>query len=267
MAKSVPIKRGDVYFIPPIPGYSESLRELPAVTTILDEVKKEAITNWKIRSTAEFCYANPGATMREAFGAQYKKSGEATLRGKTVHSWIQAYEKGAPLAPEELPEDIRPYGLAFEKYVDRFHPRSLQLGETLANLTYGYGGTLDSLLVDASGRTMLVDWKTGKAIYPEHRWQLSAYRRAEWILVREGIETIAYPMPKVDGAMIVLLKPDGGFAIEEFADDFETFLAYKHIWHTRYSGGKPCPDSCFCHRMFAPDLKIVEEVAADVVGG
>lgn len=266
MSKTIPIKRGDYYFVPPIPGYSDEMRRLPSVTKILDEAHKEALTNWAVRETAKFCFENPGAGMKEAMGSRWRSSGQASLRGKTIHSWIEAYEKGAQLDVEDLPEDHRPFGQAFEKYVATFKPHVLHLEMNVANITHGYGGTLDALQIDASERTLLVDYKTGKAIYPEMRWQLSAYRRAEWLLRREGIETIAYPMPKIDGAMIILLKPDGNFAVEEMADDFETFLAYKHVWYQRW-GDEPCPPSCFCQNMaFFMEL-YAKGVAADVGGG
>lgn len=274
MAKTIPIKRGDHYFVPPIEGFSDEMRAVPSVTTILKEVTKEALTNWAVAETAKFAFANPGASLKEAMGARWRSSGQAAVRGKTIHSWIEAHENGAELVPEDLPEDVRPFGIAFEKYVNTFKPHVVHLEMPVANLTHGYGGTLDALQIDASERTLLVDYKTGKAIYSaEQKWQLSAYLHAEWLLRREGVQTIAYPMPKVDGAMIILLKPDGNFAVEEVADDFSTFLAYKHVWYQRWSDEGDCPNTCFCKHLEAItrdvqlDRMAQESEVTNVLGG
>ena len=45
----------------------------------------------------------------------------------------------------------------------------------------GYGGTLDLLAYDETGRTVLADVKTGRSVYSETRLQLLAYGEAALI--------------------------------------------------------------------------------------
>jgi hypothetical protein len=65
-----------------------------------------------------------------------------------------------------------------------------------------YAGTLDAV-VKIGGRTLLVDYKTGKDIYPDVALQLAAYAHAEYVLLADGTSV---PMPAVDGAFALHLR-------------------------------------------------------------
>lgn len=55
------------------------------------------------------------------------------------------------------------------------HIAMVQQEISLVSEQYQYGGTLDAIGINTSGRHVLLDWKTSKNIYPEFQMQLAAY--------------------------------------------------------------------------------------------
>ena len=97
--------------------------------------------------------------------------------------------------------------------------------EPLVSDEMQYGGTLD-MYCKLDGVHTLLDFKTGKALYPEHTYQLAAYRE---LLTEQG-----YP---VERCMILRIGRDmgEGFEVHEGKDMDTAFAIFRHllgIYHT-----------------------------------
>jgi RecB family exonuclease len=85
-------------------------------------------------------------------------------------------------------------------------------------------GTMDMLAV-INGKQVIVDVKTGKDIYKEASYQLTAYAD----MLREAGQTVD------DIAVLLLItgqdgEPTGKYKFETLEEDMETFLAVKRLY-------------------------------------
>lgn len=233
-----PLKRGSAYFLP------GSDHPLVSVTTVLNEIaKQETIGRWKAKVAAEFAFANPEASLEEAVNEPDAVRDDAASRGKTIHSWVEAYIKGAPLDPEKVSDKFRGYATGFVAWVEAWKPEFLHSEVAVFNLDYEYAGTCDAIVRDHQGRTLLIDLKTNN-YYDEWSFglQASAYLHTDFILT--GPDRQPIDLPPIDTTAIVHLKKDGGLLYRELPDHFHSFIAYLHIF--RAKRGEPCVDACWC---------------------
>jgi hypothetical protein len=104
---------------------------------------------------------------------------EAASHGTLVHGLAALVVQGLPSIPmgDEGPTQAQMDAFTdwYEHYVEAVHAVELPV----ANFAYRYAGTLD-LLVRLKGdkRPTLVDIKSGKALWPEMRYQTGGYRGA-----------------------------------------------------------------------------------------
>ena len=102
--------------------------------------------------------------------------------------------------------------------------------QTIFNDTWAYAGTVDGYLVrEVEGETeplwSMVDWKTGKALYPDYALQMVAYLMAEWAAVQvspsQWAQHVIPSMP--EGGWVVRLGRDGKY-------DARRVLLSKRLW-------------------------------------
>jgi hypothetical protein len=228
---------------------------LPSVTTILEVIAKPALGPWYAKEERRAFEAamlevlsKPGArdpeyvlaAVAEAVSgvkAADRARQQATTIGTAVHAGIEWHlrtqlEEDAGLPPR-LPEAAV---WAVESWKD--WARSVAL-EPLAieRVVYcsdcGYAGTLD-LYARVQGLLTLLDWKTGRAIYPEAFLQNVAYRHAAARLDLPVEQGLIVRLPKVlnDPAWEVMAVPD--------ALGLEDFLAALRLWRwQRRMAGRP----------------------------
>lgn len=104
---------------------------------------------------------------------------EAAAYGKSIHAALAAYCRGDRLLPLDMPEAWWATVEAGRRWIDENIDEVYAVEEPVASLTYGYAGTPD-LYGRRIGRKSpcVVDWKTPRNLYPSHRAQTAAYRRA-----------------------------------------------------------------------------------------
>jgi hypothetical protein len=115
----------------------------------------------------------------------------------------------------------------FDRFLNTYEP-TFEVGMAEAsvfNRAQRYAGTLDAL-GSIDGRRLLFDWKSGKSVYPEVALQLAAYRHAEFIGMPDGSE---FPMPAVDGAVVLHLPPDGNAVLQEVDCGDEVFTMFQFV--------------------------------------
>jgi hypothetical protein len=155
---------------------------LLSVTRVLSIIAKPKVSAWAMDLMARHILDNysPGMSpeemarlTQEARGAHLQESRRATGAGSEVHRWIEALLRGEP---RELPED--PSSLkAIRAFIEwwREEKREVLLAEEIvAHPELLYAGKVDLVLGDGT----LVDFKTSKALYPEHELQLGGYALA-----------------------------------------------------------------------------------------
>lgn len=96
---------------------------------------------------------------------------DAADLGTLVHSLIEQEMKGVR---PEIPKQAEASLLAFYEWRDAFQLKSTDSEVALVSEKYRYGGTIDYPAI-VSGRRVILDLKTSKGVYPDHRIQLSAY--------------------------------------------------------------------------------------------
>ena len=120
--------------------------------------------------------------------------------GSDVHVVVDNFNRGLPL---EITQDTAPYVAQYAAWLRNRNVEIVASEFYTINATIGFGGTLDAI-ARIDGELCLVDWKTGKP-KDSQRLQLAGLSMAEWY-GDKGKD--AEPMPKIETAYIVLLRPD-----------------------------------------------------------
>ena len=201
-------RRGEFYWIDNVPYIS--------VTNILKVIAKPALRYWFGGEVYNAMIEDPSLSRKEALAAPWRKTKSAQERGSAVHSLVETWKTTGQVVG--LTGPYREYALAFSKWLDATGANIKEHERTVVSKKYGYAGTLDAI-VDINGKTLVMDVKTGKDLYPEVHLQLSAYRLA---LSEQGVET--------DGTCALLLREDGTFKFEYGTDKSKGFLAALYLF-------------------------------------
>jgi hypothetical protein len=141
-------------------------KRVASVTTILNILAKPALMHW-----AWQCGCN---------GKDYRKERDAKADiGTGIHEYILCHHKKAtPLLTDYTRAEVDQIENGFLKYLEweREHPLEeiIMVEKPLTSEIYQFGGTPD-LVARHNGSVILVDYKSGKGIYDEYRYQLAAY--------------------------------------------------------------------------------------------
>jgi hypothetical protein len=73
---------------------------------------------------------------------------------------------------------------------------------------------------------VLIDYKTGKGVYPDVALQLSSYRYAEFIGAPDGSEI---PMPEVEACVVLHIPEQGEYELVEVEAGPEIFQAFLFV--------------------------------------
>jgi hypothetical protein len=195
-------------------------------------------------------------TMETRLGKQ--KAGERELAkagqiGTQVHGLIE-YSLKVKLCqkaePPPLISDKAAWAFAcYEKWAKQVNLTPIYIEQTVYSVTHGYAGTMD-LYAEIDGKATVVDFKTGKAVYPEAHLQNAAYRFA----LREmghgdAIQGIILRLPKNE------VDPDPEAVIcDPEAESLEAFLTAKKLWEWTQAKdkwlaerGSGYPGACMTH--------------------
>ncbi len=179
--------------------YTIDGQRLPSVTTVLDIIAKPALGPWYAKEERRYfetamldVLSRPGARDPEfvlaavaeavtGVKAADREKQKAAAIGTAVHAgieWELRRQLGEDAGPAlHLPE---PAAWAVESWKDWARSVNLEplaIERTVYCLACGYAGTLD-LYARVKGALTVLDWKSGKAIYPEAFLQNIAYRHA-----------------------------------------------------------------------------------------
>ncbi len=211
--------------------YTIAGRQWPSVTTVLDIIAKPALGPWYAKEERR-CFeaamlevlTKPGArdpeyvlaAVAEAVSgvkAADRAKQQAASIGTAVHAGIE-WELRTSLGEDAGPAARLPDAAAWAVESWKDWAQSVEL-EPLAieRAIYcdacGYAGTLD-LYARVGGVLSVLDWKSGKAIYPEAFLQNVAYRHAARRLALPSEQGLIVRLPKLveDPAWEVMLVPE-----------------------------------------------------------
>ena len=208
---------------------------VPSVTTVLKVLNKPALDGWGARVAAQYADANweelSGLESRVRVDrikmAHKNESRRAADLGTMIHEICEKFATGNP---SRIPKAADPYMNQFINFLADIRPRFLENEVTVWSRKYGYAGTADALAL-IEGEITVIDWKTGKGIYPEHGLQLAALSHADFVIRPAGTEEELLPVVK---HAIVHLRPRGWKFVPVFeaTQCFSAFLACKqlHYW-------------------------------------
>lgn len=187
---------------------------LSGVTSAVGMLDKSGpLVSWAKRETASCAIRNlPMLTQMVASGGplkavdwlkgipDYQKDTAADL-GSAVHAFAEQIARGED---PDVPDDSKPFVTAYRRFLADYSPQYLAVEEMVANLTHGYGGTLDAIC-RINGETWLLDTKTSKGAYPETALQLAAYGNAEFI--GRTNDPTKYAIPPIERYGVLHLNP------------------------------------------------------------
>jgi hypothetical protein len=211
--RPLPSKRGGIYHIE---------KELyDAVTSALKIVNKPGLITWGIRESAKVATTDPSLSIDKIVSAVYGQRDSAADIGTMLHHVAEDKVLGRRVEVDKITPSVQPYVKALLAFFDEVKPKVLHTETTVFHKEHKFAGTLDLMVELHNNTTWILDFKTGKNIYPESGLQQAAYKNATHLKLRDG--TII-PMPKVDKTGIVHLKPDTSFSFIEVNEPFEVFL-------------------------------------------
>ncbi len=147
--------------------YNKDGKLLPGVTTILGVLNKPALVPWANN------LGLAGINVREYVDIL------ATV-GKIGHDMICCHNKGVRFQANgeraDLIDKAENCFLSYLSWEKQHKVEPILCEEPLVSEVYGFGGTID-MFATVDDIPTIVDYKTGKAIYPEHIYQVAAYRQ------------------------------------------------------------------------------------------
>jgi hypothetical protein len=224
-----------------------------SVTSVISTLDKPALRYWVGKQTAQYAVderslwlpiadTDPKAAFDLIKGAPWRSTENSAALGSAVHAAVEARILGGDPDIEKVDEDVRPFVRSFLEFEKMFTPQWEMSEATVLSYTHGYAGTVDAIAtfdrpdLGLVGR-YLIDWKTGKGIYPDAALQLAAYRHADVVLLPNGTEE---PVPHTDGAIVVKVRPRS-YEVYPVDVSENTFKFFRHIqvaWKWVHEGSK-----------------------------
>jgi hypothetical protein len=205
-------------FSPGAHRYTLDGKHVPGVTTILGCLDKPAIPKWAAKMVATYVAENPDAVetlrtlgengmVKALAEIPWKKRDDAATRGTTIHDIAERL-----LLDEEVdvPDELVPVAENLLRFFEDWRIEPVLLEAAVGSREHWYAGTLDLIARyrrPDTGHTgvAILDYKSGKAIYPEASMQLVAYANAEF----HGLEGDERPIPECDAAFGIHARSDG----------------------------------------------------------
>jgi hypothetical protein len=189
--------------------YKTSRGRVPGVTTVGGVLNKPALVPWANRIGLQGIEVGKYVDALAGVGTLSHKRVECEFTGETVDT-SEYSQKDIDLSDNAM--------ISFYDWQKRHTITEVKNELILVSEMYGYGGTIDIYCVLDGERTLL-DIKTGKAIYPDMRMQVSAYA----ILLNEN----GYPVDEVR-ILRIGREENEGFDDSIVRKVYDYFEIFKH---------------------------------------
>jgi hypothetical protein len=215
--------------------------EVYSVTTIINGGIPKKLEDWAAREAAKYAVQNwheltlkPEIERLALISRAHERTRQvAADKGDEVHDSAENYTKGQP--DGKSLKHMTQLKNFFE--VTGFEPMFQEV--SIWNRSIGYAGTADLIAFDHKrDMIVLIDYKTGRGIWPEMAIQVEALARGEFIIEPDGTEI---PMPCVDEVGVLHLRPQSWWyhpvtTPEATERNWSAFLGAKQVsdwkrWH------------------------------------
>lgn len=190
-------------------------RPIKSVTTLLQALAKPQLVAWAANEAADYAIDHwdhltqqtPSERRALIAAAHRKRRDKAAAKGTQIHAWAEALIAGEPV---EIPDEHAATVDALARWWEGsgftvLHSECAVYADEDDLLGVPYAGRFDLLAQHPRYGTTLLDWKSGKGVYPEFAVQLAGYDAAEWLQVGDEDR----PMPAINTLAVVHLQPDG----------------------------------------------------------
>lgn len=226
--------------------YTIDGKSYPSVTTILSVIDKSGpLVGWAVKEERKWFElamlkvltgphaSNPEEILKavndsiKGTKAADRAKDKAAAIGTAAHAiieWKTRQMLGEDAGPEpEIPAEALIAFMSWEDWAKEVELKPIAIERVVVHTTYGYSGTLDLYAV-VRGKLTVLDYKTGKAIYPESFLQNIAYRAAAMSAGMPSDQGLIVRLPKTldDPAFETMIVPDTVM--------LESFLAAKKLW-------------------------------------
>lgn len=154
--------------------------KVPGVTTILNVISKPQLIDWSARVEREGvlkCIDANNPLPEKYYYTSIRD--DAASVGTICHFMCECYLKNVEPDLSEFPkEQVSLAENGFIKFLEFWEKSGLKIVHTeypLVHNKLSVGGTLDCVCEDESGKMVILDLKTSKALYPEMLSQIAAY--------------------------------------------------------------------------------------------
>ncbi|QPB09788.1 DNA helicase [Streptomyces phage Shady] len=198
---------------------ADTQEKVPGVTSVVGMLPKPFLQFWNAKMVAELAVDSlpfvQQMAERDRQGAIDYLKGAARRYTKTraeigsdAHDLFERLIRGE-YVPRRLHPDMQPYADNFREFLDVVQPELIRAEDVAWSDTHKYAGSFDALLrikdEDGTAVTVLADWKTSKATYPDVALQMAAYGFADKLIDPDGNES---PMPHIDAAAVLHITPE-----------------------------------------------------------
>jgi hypothetical protein len=168
-------------------------RPIFGVTSITNVPSKPALRYWVAKEIINYLTTNlpintpldevqKQTLLQEARKSPFKKRDKTADVGTLIHNWLEEYVKSViaqspPPKPPVNPQ-MKSAINSFLKWTKTHKVKFISSEQKVYSKKYDYAGTLD-LEADVDGKRTIIDFKTGRAIYPEMTLQAVAYLQAK----------------------------------------------------------------------------------------
>ena len=183
-----------------------------------------------------------GLALRYLKGEPDRVRDKAADRGSAVHESAETFvldrvREGVRFYAdtEGLPEfepDIAPHMNGLVNWLNDHRPRIIATEATVYNRTQAYAGTGDLwawFFIEGRWVLLCVDYKSGRAIYPDVALQTAAYARGEFI---GGADLVTeHPVPVAEGTAVLHLSPKAprGYVFRRLRYDDAVYNAFLYV--------------------------------------
>jgi len=183
--------------------------KIPGVTTVLGILNKPALVIWANRLGLQ---GIDSSKYRDAMGEV------GTLAHQMIVDYFNKVETDTSDYSSNQIELAENCLLSFWEWEKGHKIEVIMAEKQLISTEYGFGGTIDCFC-NLDGQPTLLDFKTGKAIYPEMLYQLAAY---EQLLAEDG------KLIEVSRVLRIGRDEDEGFEERLMGDTSKHLELFKH---------------------------------------
>jgi hypothetical protein len=164
-----------------------SCRMLRSVTTICKGAQLPSfLDTWKMQQVEALGIKGFEAAMNQV-------ANDGTELHRLIENHCNGFDEYA------VDDDVRRMYEGYLRWEEKNKPETIWQEKTLYSLQYGYAGRADKKATLKNGRTCIIDYKSAKAVRPEHKEQGSAYLIADSEMKHE---------PAADSVLVLALGPE-----------------------------------------------------------